>query len=67
MFCLLSQRALHLMLQIIQHAKYLPCIWEILATFQFKIFLFSLLQSKNVEIKKLEVKNVEDKIFYVFR
>ena len=50
------------MLQIIQHAIYLHCIWEIRATFQFKIFLFSLVPPENIEIKNAEVK-----IFYVFR
>ena len=47
---MLRQKARHLMLQIRrQHAIYLPCIWEIRVTFQFKIILFSLLPLKNVE------------------
>ena len=56
MFLLLSQRALHLMLQIVQHVIYLPSIWEIHATFQFKIFLFSLLPPENVEVKNVKLK-----------
>ena len=40
-FCLLRQRARNLMLQVRRHhALYLPCIWKIHATLQFKIFLF---------------------------
>jgi hypothetical protein len=55
---ILRQKARHLTLQIRrQHAIYLPCIWEIRVTFQFKIFLFSL----------LPLKNVENFNFYVFK
>jgi len=60
---MLRHKARHLMLQVRrQHAIYFPCIWEIHATFQFKIFLFPLLPPKNVENFNFCVFN-----FYVFR
>jgi len=59
----LRQKTRHLMLQVRrQHAINLPCISEIRATFQFKIFLFSLLPPKNVENFNFCVFK-----FYVFR
>jgi len=47
---MLRQKARHLMLQVRgQHVIYLPCVREMRATSQFKIFLFSFLPAKNVE------------------